>query len=481
MATSQNQVKTNGHYQDGRSTNRIPTTDDLEQRDSREIKQRIDQTRGAMDETLDKLGERLNPRNLLDDVVSIFQSPSSRNTAKQVGDSASEFATNLGRQVRDNPIGASLVGAGLAWLVLGNRREEANDDCEPIPRGRALQDDFMIGGERIDDDPGYYTENDLLLDSQYDVRKSQADIVVQESYHDDGSDENSPGLTEKARRMTASATSSTGDACGSAWDSTKSTASSAAASVSDAASSTGDAISHAAGSAVDGVKSAASSVGNAVSSAGATTKDTSRRAYLRSRAAARDAARGTRQTGRQSARQVASASSLAGEQISRACSATTRRVERAHDQAPLAVGLGIMALGAIAGALIPRTRREDELMGETSDQAVRQARRHTERVYQRGQEAVENTVETAKQSAESQGLTGESLAERAERAVEKAAHSISDAAKEEGLQPQQLKDDAMAVADDAAKQAKSDSADAKSDTKAKAAKVDQDAKKAIES
>ncbi|KAA1261155.1 hypothetical protein LF1_37000 [Rubripirellula obstinata] len=481
MATRKNPIDTNGHHENGRHTNRIPPTDDLDHRDSRQIKQRIDQTRGAMDETLDELGERLNPRNLLDDVLSIFQSPSSRNTAKQVGDSASDFATNLGRQVRDNPIGASLVGAGLAWLALGNRREEAEDNCEPIPRRRALQDDFMVGGERLDDDPGYYTEDDLLLDTQYDVGESQSDIVVPESYRDDGSDENSPGLTEKARRTTASAASSTGDAFSSAWDSTKSTASSAAASVSDTASSTGDAISDAACSAVDGVKSAASSVGDAVSSAGATTKDTSRRAYLRSRAAARDAARGTRQTGRQSARQVASASSQAGEQISRACSATARRVERAHDEAPLALGLGIMALGAIAGALIPRTRREDELMGETSDEAIRQTRSHAEQVYQRGQEAVENTVETAKQSAESQGLTGESLAERAARTVEKAADSISDAAKEEGLHPQQLKDDAKAVADDAAEQAKSESADLKSDAKAEAAKVDQDAKKAIES
>lgn len=468
MATRQNPIDPNGHYENGRHTNGVPPTDDLDHRDSRQIKQRIDQTRGAMDETLDEIGERLNPRNLLDDVISIFRSPTTRDTAKQVGDSAGDFATNLGRQVRDNPIGASLVGAGLAWLALGNRRDEANDERGPIPRRRALQDDYVVGVNDYDDDPGYYTEDDLLLDTQYDVGETQADIVVPESYGNDASQ--SPGMVDKAKARTSSA-----------WESTKTTAASAADSVSDAASSTGNAISDAASSVVDGVKSSASSVSDACTSAGSTTKDASRRAYLQSRAAARDAARGTRRTSRRTGRQVSSATNQAGEQLSRGYHATARRVERAHDEAPLALGLGIMALGAIAGALIPRTRREDDWMGETSDEALNQARQQAQQAYARGQTAVENTIDTAKQSAESQGLTGESLAERTKRVVASAADSISDAAKEEGMHPEQLKRDAKTVAEDAKMQAEAEANDATSDAKAEVAKVDQDAKKAMES
>ena len=41
----------------------------------------------------------------------------------------------------------------------------------------------------------------------------------------------------------------------------------------------------------------------------------------------------------------------------------------------LAVGIGFAALGALLGVLFPRTRREDELLGEHSDQLVKATKR----------------------------------------------------------------------------------------------------------
>ncbi|PAY16208.1 hypothetical protein CKO51_27950 [Rhodopirellula sp. SM50] len=477
MATSQNQVNKNGHHDNRTHVNRVPPTDDLEHRDSGEIKQRIDQTRGAMDETLDELGERLNPRNLLDDVISIFRSPQTRDTAKRAGDAASDFAGNLTRQVSENPIGATLVGAGLAWLALGSRRDTTDHDPFPSTRrgDRYIDDD----AEMIDfDEQPYYTEDDLLLDPRYDGSRHQAEIIVPESFDDD---ESSQSMLRKAGDQVSSAASTAGDTLGSTWESTKAGASSAADSASDAASNAGNAVSAAASSVVDGAKSAAASVGEAVSSATASTSEASRRAYLRSRAAARDAARATRRVGRQSGRHLSNATSQTGDQVAQVYDRTARRVQRAHDETPLALGLGVLALGAIAGALIPRTRREDEWMGEQSDAMMREAQRQAERAVDRGQEAVENTVEAAKQSAQSQGLTGDSLAERATRVVEKASESIRDAAKEEGLHPEQLKDDAETVAEDAKQQAMTEGEDAKQAAKAEVEKVDKDAKQAIDS
>lgn len=447
---------------------------DPSERDSREIKRDIERTRGAMDETLDELGERLNPRNLLDDVIGLFRSDSTRDTAQRAGDVAGEFAQNLGRQVRENPIGVTLVGAGLAWLAFGGRRDE-DDDYRPIPRRRALQDDYIAGyDDDYDDGPAYYTDEDLLLDPQYGTAESE--LVMPGSHTENGS----PGALDKAKQKASSAASSAGDAASSAWGSTKSTASSAKDSVAGAASSAGEAISDAASSVAGGVKSAAASVGDAVSSAGSATSDASRRAYLRSRAAARDAARGTRRAGRRTGRYASSTTSAGGEQLAQAYDATARRVSRAHDEAPLALGLGVLALGALVGAVIPRTRPEDQWMGEASDDLIDQAKHQAQQVYEQGQEAVENTLETAKQSAESQGLTGDSLAERATRVVEKAAGSISEAAKDEGLHPEQLKEDAKSVAQDTTEQAKAEAQDAKADAEQKAGKVDPDAKKAAE-
>ncbi|WP_372895706.1 DUF3618 domain-containing protein [Stieleria sp.] len=477
MATSQNQVNKNGHYDNKTHVNRVPPTDDLEHRDSGEIKRRIDQTRGAMDETLDELGERLNPRHLLDDVISIFRSPQTRDTAKRAGDAASDFASNLTRQVSENPIGATLVGAGLAWLAFGSRRDASDQDHISSSRQRNLdvEDDL----EMIDpDDRPFYTEDDLLLDTRYDVGQHQAEIIVPESFDDE---EDSQGMLGKAGNQVSSAASKAGETLSSTWESTKSGASSAAESASDAAKSTGNAVSSAASSVVDGAKSAASSVGEAVSSATSSTSEASRRVYLRSRAAARDAARATRRAGRRSGRQLSNATAQTGDQLAQVYDRTARRVQRAHDETPLALGLGILALGAITGALIPRTRREDDWMGEQSDAVMRGAQQQAEQAINRGQQAVENTVEAAKQSAQSQGLTGDSLAERATRVVEKASESIREAAKEEGLHPEQLKADAETVAEDVKQQATAEGKDAKQAAKAEVAKVDKDANKAIES
>ena len=432
MATSQDPLGSNGYRQRSRHANRVSPNEDLEHRDSREIKSRIDRTRGAMDETLDELGERLNPRNLFDDVVSVFRSPQTRDTAAHAGAAASDFANNLSRQIRDNPIGATLVGAGLAWLTLGNRRGSVEDEYDPIPRRRALQDDYLVGIDDLEQGPHYdaeyYTDEDLLLHEQDRFAEEHSDLVVPESYQNGESE----GIMGRATR------------------STKSAASSASGAVTDAASSAGEAISDSASSLVGGVQSAASSVSEAVSK----TSDASRRAYLRSRAAARETARGPSRLRRRASRGMSSATSQTEQQFSALYDSTERRVRRAHQESPLALGLGIMAVGAIAGALIPRPRPEDEWMGETSDEAIGQARRQAQEAYQRGQDAVENTVETAKQSAKAQGLTGDSLAERATRVAEKTASSINEAVKEEGLHPGQLKGDAEAVTEDTKARAK---------------------------
>lgn len=410
-----------------------------DERDSAEIKQDIRRTRGAMDSTLDELGERLSPRHLIDDVMDVFRSPSSKDTAKRAGDAVSDFANNLGRQVRDNPIGATLVGAGLAWLTFGNSSNGSRQDSRPD------------------------------LDGDVDF-----DRYGHESYDNDCA---SKSVLGQLSGSTSTLASAAGDSAGNAWGSTKDSASSVASSITDAASATGEAVSDAASSVIDGVKSTASSVAGGASAAGSATSQAARRAYLQSRAAGRDAYRETARSARSGAR---SASQTASDQLSDAYSATSRRVQRAHDEAPLALGLGIMALGAIAGALIPRTRREDELMGEASDDVISEAREQAEQAYERGQSAVSHTVDAAKESAESRGLTGDSLAERATRVVEKTASSISDAAKAEGLHPKQLKDDAMSVAEKTTRQAKSEAKSVAEDANDEAANVDSDASQAID-
>jgi ElaB/YqjD/DUF883 family membrane-anchored ribosome-binding protein len=73
------------------------------------IARAIDQTRDEVDETLDALQAKLSPGQMLDQAVAF------------VRDNGGEFANNLGRSVRDNPLPVLLTGVGLLWLMSGPR------------------------------------------------------------------------------------------------------------------------------------------------------------------------------------------------------------------------------------------------------------------------------------------------------------------------------------------------------------------------
>jgi ElaB/YqjD/DUF883 family membrane-anchored ribosome-binding protein len=58
-------------------------------------------------------------------------------------------------------------------------------------------------------------------------------------------------------------------------------------------------------------------------------------------------------------------------------------------QNPVVVGLVGLAAGLLLGALLPRTRREDEAFGEWSDEARQQGMRYAQDMARRGREYVE--------------------------------------------------------------------------------------------
>lgn len=72
---------------------------------------------------------------------------------------------------------------------------------------------------------------------------------------------------------------------------------------------------------------------------------------------------------------------------------------------PLVVGAIGLAVGAVLGALLPLTRRENELMGETRDQLLEQAK-------EKGQETLEQATETAKSVAAAAAEAAKSEAEK---------------------------------------------------------------------
>jgi ElaB/YqjD/DUF883 family membrane-anchored ribosome-binding protein len=81
-----------------------------------EIQENIQQTRAEMNHTLHALERRLSPGQLTDQVLGYFRG---------AGEESSEFAANLGRSIRDNPVPVTLLGIGLSWLMIaGSEKPE---------------------------------------------------------------------------------------------------------------------------------------------------------------------------------------------------------------------------------------------------------------------------------------------------------------------------------------------------------------------
>ena len=74
---------------------------------SEQLERQTEQSRADVEHTIDELRARLTPGQLVDEILSYTR------------DGGREFTSNLGRQVTSNPLPVVLIGAGLAWFLLG--------------------------------------------------------------------------------------------------------------------------------------------------------------------------------------------------------------------------------------------------------------------------------------------------------------------------------------------------------------------------
>jgi hypothetical protein len=98
------------------------------------------------------------------------------------------------------------------------------------------------------------------------------------------------------------------------------------------------------------------------------------------------------------------------------------------EEQPLAIGAAALALGVVAGLLVPSTRKEDELMGETRDRLMDRAREVGEEALEKGKQVASVAVDTLKEEAQRQDLTPEALAEKLRNVAKEATNTV----KEEG-------------------------------------------------
>ena len=107
-----------------------------------EIEREVKQERAHVERTLDELQERLSPGQLVDQAVTYLR-----------GSGGADLMRNLGETVKQNPVPLALVGVGLAWMMLGDRRGR----YERSPY-RDEDDDLAYGADL--DEADLYREDD---------------------------------------------------------------------------------------------------------------------------------------------------------------------------------------------------------------------------------------------------------------------------------------------------------------------------------
>ena len=144
-----------------------------------------------------------------------------------------------------------------------------------------------------------------------------------------------------------------------------------------------------------------------------------------------------------------------GRNLQRGYQSSAEKLENAMEEYPLAVGIGFAALGALVGVLLPRTRGEDELLGEQSDQLVKATKEKGEELLQRGKVVAQRVGESALEEARQKGFTPEAVGDKisafageVREVVQKAKEEVGTAAKDEKFTLQDLKGEVSSAADD---------------------------------
>ena len=93
-----------------------------------------------------------------------------------------------------------------------------------------------------------------------------------------------------------------------------------------------------------------------------------------------------------------------------------RRAAGVAQENPIGLALGSIAIGFVAGMLIPSTRMEDEKLGEVSDSVVEKAKETGQEALEHGKQVAQDVAETAKES-------GQQHAEEVKESAQQSAHS----------------------------------------------------------
>jgi hypothetical protein len=363
---------------------------------STEHERHAEEVRARMAGTAGEIRDRMSPGSMVDEIFSYMKDSN-----------GTETLTNLGRQVRDNPLSLALIGAGVAWLFAGPR---------PVRRDvRVYADDGMLGSNG---------------DSVYPWPDAEdGDVIGNSPHHPHRAQTGAGGLGYLE---------TDGDRRGHEGPSLKDRASGAYAGASDRMKSSGSALSDSAHGASDRMRSAMGGAAHGVSDAGRSAADMASRAGGYVSGAARDtgryagsAARAAGSYASDYGHYAADAGRSVGRSAERAAYRARDGVMDALDREPLVVGAIGLAIGAAIGAMLPHTRLEDETFADARDHLRDEAMASAQRGYEAAKDVASESYAAARETADKEGLTGKGdkpLADKVSHVAEAAGKAAKDGA-----------------------------------------------------
>lgn len=329
--------------------------------------------------------ERAGLTDTLDDLQNKF---SVETIARQVSDQFREHGGDIGRSVSDavkrNPVALALTGVGLAWLMLGDKSGGSDRDDRDRRYGRFSHDD-RYGDDRHDYDHAYDRDDHRAGRTGLHGRGAPATSASRsQQFGSQSTNSPAPARGYYSRQHAAQrdlpswAHTDDHDSGPGMGAKMRDAASGAGEGISSAASSAADSVRDAGASIADRARGAAESVSDAGRSATDSAHDFAAAASDRATAYRERLAEGTEHLTDAARERVIAARESAIEARDAVMSYARQGRERAVDifeEQPLIAGALAVALGAALGAALPRSRMEDEYLGDSSDHLMEEAER----------------------------------------------------------------------------------------------------------
>jgi len=321
------------------------------------IRRQIDFTRAQLGTTIQAIGERLSPDNLIEQAKSSAREATVgriKDMKREANRKVEDVSTSFSQTVRDNPLPVAVIGLGLGWLLMSERNK----------RDSYRMDEYAYRN----DDYSYYD----------DVRQDRA-------MHD-GRDRVGHAATAVENKA-AEVKHRVGSAVNEATDAVGDAASRAGEMVNETGHRVGEKLSETASRVGDTVSQTANRVGETTERVQERASDAAERARIEAERLRREAEWRSR----------------------RAAYRTKQSFWQNMNENPLAVGAVLAVAGAAVGAAIPTTEYENKLMGETRDRLLDEAKVRAQDVVERVQTVVDDTQRAAvtelKESTRQQNLT----------------------------------------------------------------------------